>query len=103
MTATNGHYGVLMNINAAEFKAKCLKLIDEVAATHRPLVITKRGKPVARVVPVDEVSLPSLFGYMKGTGEIVGDIINVPSEPWSAETGDEDALYVPDAPKDSPP
>lgn len=36
-----------MNIKAAEFKAKCLRLIDEVAATHEPRVITKRGKPVA--------------------------------------------------------
>lgn len=93
-----------MNINAAEFKAKCLKLIDEVAATHQPLVITKRGKPVARIVPVeDEPSPPSPFGYMKGTGEIVGDIIDVPSEPWSAETGDENELYVPVVPEDSAP
>lgn len=89
-----------MNVNAAEFKAKCLKLIDEVAATHQPLVITKRGKPVARIVPIEaETPPPSLFGYMKGTGEIVGDIIDVPSEPWSAETGDEDDLYAPVAPK----
>ena len=45
-----------MEINAAEFKAKCLKLLDEVAATHEPLVITKRGKPVAKLVPIGEVS-----------------------------------------------
>lgn len=89
-----------MNINAAEFKAKCLKLIDEVAITHQPLVITKRGKPVARVVPIeDESPPPSLFGYMKGTGEIVGDIVDVPSEPWAVETGEEDHLYAPTAPK----
>jgi prevent-host-death family protein len=89
-----------MNVNAAEFKAKCLKLIDEVAATHQPLVITKRGKPVARVVPIeDEAPPPSLFGYMKGTGEIVGDIVAVPSDPWAAETGEEDYLYAPVVPK----
>ncbi|EQD54939.1 prevent-host-death family protein, partial [mine drainage metagenome] len=65
-----GHMESAMNINAAEFKAKCLKLIDEVAATHEPLVITKRGKPVARVVPIeDEAPTPGLFGYMKGTGK----------------------------------
>ena len=78
-----------MNIDAAEFKAKCLKLIDDVVATRRPLLITKRGKPVARIVPV---------GYMKGTGEIVGDVIDVPPEPWSAETSDGDGLYLPRAP-----
>lgn len=84
-----------MNVNAAEFKAKCLKLIDEVAASHQPLVITKRGKPVARVVPIEpQAPLPDMFGYMKGTGEIVGDIIDLPSESWSAEEGDEDDLYT---------
>ncbi len=93
-----------MNINAAEFKAKCLKLIDEVAATHQPLVITKRGKPVARIVPVEDAAPPpALFGYMKGTGEIVGDIIDAPSEPWSAETADESDLYAPVGPKDNAP
>lgn len=92
-----------MNINAAEFKAKCLKLIDEVAATHQPLVITKRGKPVARIVPIeDDAPPPSLFGHMKGTGEIAGDILNMPpEEPWSAESGDEDDLYARFAPKSS--
>ncbi|THD11568.1 type II toxin-antitoxin system Phd/YefM family antitoxin [Metallibacterium scheffleri] len=84
-----------MNINAAEFKAKCLKLIDEVAATHEPLVITKRGKPVARVVPIEDEQPRGLFGYMKGTVTIHGDIIDVPHEPWAAETGEEDDLYVP--------
>jgi len=88
-----------MNIDAAEFKAKCLKLVDDVVATRRPLLITKRGKPVARIVPVeDESAPPSLFGYMKGTGEIVGDVIDVPPEPWSAETSDGDGLYLPRAP-----
>jgi prevent-host-death family protein len=38
-------------ICASEFKAKCLKLMDQVAATGDTLVITKRGKPVARVLP----------------------------------------------------
>lgn len=103
MTTIYGHLDISMNIKAAEFKAKCLKLIDEVAATHQPLVITKRGKPVARVVPVEDASTPALFGHMKGTGGIVGDIINVPSESWSAETGDEDDLYVPAVPKDDAP
>jgi prevent-host-death family protein len=89
-----------MNINAAEFKAKCLKLIDEVAVTHRPLVITKRGKPVARIVPIEAEAAPAgLFGHMKGSGEVVGDIIDVSSGHWSAETGDEDALYTSATPK----
>ena len=83
-----------MNINAAQFKAKCLKLIDEVAATRIPLIITKRGKPLAKLVPIDDKALPPLFGYMKGTGQILGDIVNVPHDAWAAETGEEDELYT---------
>ncbi len=83
-----------MNINAAEFKARCLKLIDEVAATHEPLVITKRGKPVARVVPIVNEVPASMFGYMKGTVTILGDIVAPLDEVWSAESGDEDRLYA---------
>lgn len=83
-----------MDINAAQFKAKCLKLIDEVAATRKPLVITKRGKPLAKLVPIQNETLPPLFGYMKGTGEILGDIVNVPHDAWAAETGEEDDLYA---------
>ncbi|MGD9598028.1 MAG: type II toxin-antitoxin system Phd/YefM family antitoxin [Steroidobacteraceae bacterium] len=93
-----------MSIKATEFKAKCLRLIDDVAAKQRPLVITKRGKPVARIVPFeDETPLPGLFGYMKGTGEVAGDIIEVSPEAWSAESGDEDDLYAGGLSKDRVP
>jgi len=87
-----------MNINAAEFKAKCLKLMDQVADTHEPLVITKRGKPLVKLVPIENETPTRLFGYMKGTGQILGDIVNVPHEPWAAETGEEDDLYADFAP-----
>ena len=53
-----------MNIDAAEFKAKCLKLIDDVVATRRPLLITKRGKPVA-VIGGQRVALGELYGDAK--------------------------------------
>ena len=41
-------------IQASEFKAKCLALLDEVAETKETLVVTKRGKPVAQIVPAEE-------------------------------------------------
>jgi len=41
-----------ISIQASEFKARCLALLDDVAATHESIVITKHGKPVARVVPI---------------------------------------------------
>jgi prevent-host-death family protein len=95
MTTLTGHELPPMEINAAEFKAKCLKLLDEVAATHEPLVITKRGKPVARLVPIEEETAESMFGYLRGTVTILGDIVEVPHEPLAAETGEEDELYRP--------
>jgi prevent-host-death family protein len=88
-----------MNINAAQFKAKCLKLIDEVAATREPLIITKRGKPLAKLVPIEDEKPTRLFGYMKGTIQILGDIVNVPHDAWAAETGEEDDLYAATPPK----
>ena len=62
------------SISAAEFKAKCLALMDEVQETGKELIITKRGKPVAKLVAVT-TKRPSLIGSMKGTVEILGDII----------------------------
>lgn len=83
-----------MEISAAEFKAKCLKLMDDVARTRRPITITKRGKPVARLLPPEApAARSSLFGYMAGTGSIAGDVVNTPAEAWAAESGEEDALY----------
>jgi len=99
MTILDGHKGTDMNVNAAEFKAKCLKLIDEVATTHEPLVITKRGKPMAKLVPIEDETPTSLFGYMKNTGKILGDIVDVPHESFAAESGEEDDLYAGFKPK----
>lgn len=45
-----------MEITATSFKARCLALLDDVAETGAELIVTKRGKPVARVSPVDEGS-----------------------------------------------
>jgi prevent-host-death family protein len=70
-------------IPAGEFKAKCLALMDEVERTGQPLVITKRGRPVARLVP-DTPPRKSLFGSMRGSAVIKGDIISPLNEPWEA-------------------
>jgi prevent-host-death family protein len=76
-------------IPAGEFKAKCLKLLDEVQQHRRQIVITKRGKPVARLVPMIE-ELPDIFGRMKGTGEILGDIVSSTGEIWNADQESDD-------------
>ena len=74
----------MKTIKASEFKAKCLKLMDEVAESGEPLVITKHGKPVAQLTPVPAEQRKSLFGLHKGQGEILGDIISPIDVEWEA-------------------
>jgi prevent-host-death family protein len=81
-----------MSIPAAVFKAECLKLMDEVARTGRSVVITKHGRPVAQLTPVPAQS-KSLFGYMKNTMRIKGDVVAPTGELWSAVSGTEDHFY----------
>ena len=84
-----------MEIPAGEFKAKCLQLMDKVSRSREPIVITKRGKPVAKLVPADTPEPRArLFGYMTGTAEIRGDVVNMPALEWSALNGEEDDLYA---------
>lgn len=81
-----------MDISAAQFKAECLKLMDQVEKTRKPIIITKHGRPVAQLAPVpaDE---GSLFGYMKGTTRVGGDVMAPLDLEWSALSGDEDHIY----------
>ena len=62
-------------IPAGVFKAKCLRIMDQVQARRETVIITKRGKPVAQLSPVEEVEDP-IFGFMKNKGKITGDIIS---------------------------
>ena len=71
-------------IAAGVFKAKCLHLLDEVQQKHKEIIITKRGKPVARLVPVEN-KVSSVFGGLEGTGTICGDIVGPIGEIWDAE------------------
>jgi len=61
----------------SEFKAKCLSLLQEVNKTKIPLRVTKRGKPIAEVIPVvPEPRERDWLGFMAGTAEITGDIVS---------------------------
>ncbi len=72
-------------IKASEFKAKCLKLMDEVAETGEEILITKYGYPTARLVPYRQK--PSdWFGADRGQLEILGDIISPVEVAWEAES-----------------
>ena len=74
---------VMKTIAAGTFKARCLRLMDEVQSTRQPLLITKKGRPVAKLVPANEPP-EDIFGCMRGKVEIVGDIESpvVPIEDW---------------------
>jgi prevent-host-death family protein len=60
---------------AGQFKVHCLKVMDEVAAKRQAVVITKRGKPVAKLVPVEKEK-DDIFGFFKGKGKITGDVVS---------------------------
>lgn len=73
------------SIQAGEFKAKCLRLMDEVKKNHFSITITKHGKPIAKLVPIDdEASNKVFFGCMKDTITIVGDIISPIETDWES-------------------
>ncbi|MBL0942169.1 MAG: type II toxin-antitoxin system Phd/YefM family antitoxin [Alphaproteobacteria bacterium] len=71
-------------IPAGEFKTHCLKLMDQVANSHEELVITKRGVPVAKMVPIEISTDP--FGLMKGSIIVEGNIVSYDlSEAWEVD------------------
>lgn len=74
-----------MEIAAREFKSRCLTLMDEVSTRRTSVIITRRGKPVAMLVPV-EAARGKLFGCMKGTGQAAGDIVTPVGKRWDAES-----------------
>jgi len=73
----------MKTIQAGKFKAQCLALLDVVAQTHEPLVITKHGKPVAKLLPFDSEK-ESSETPLKGLATFVGDIVSPIDDEWEA-------------------
>jgi prevent-host-death family protein len=73
----------MKQIPAGKFKTLCLALMDEVQATGEPVLVTKHGKPVVKLVPA-ETNDDQIFGYMAGKAKIIGDLISpaTPFEDW---------------------
>ncbi len=65
----------MKTIPAGKFKARCLAIMDEVQAKRQAVVITKRGKPVAKLVPVEQEK-DDIFGFYKGKIKVTGDIVS---------------------------
>lgn len=71
-------------IPAGEFKAKCLHIMDEVNKNRQSITITKRGKPVARLIPFED-DRPKIFGKLKGSMTLLTDIVQPIDVIWSAD------------------
>ncbi|HEY1697520.1 MAG TPA: type II toxin-antitoxin system Phd/YefM family antitoxin [Polyangiaceae bacterium] len=87
----------MKSVAVTEFKAHCLSLLEDVARTGEPLIITKRGKPLARVVASSGGSrYPQ--DSLAGTVTVVGDVVrpSVPPSRWSSVRGE---LLPPARPK----
>jgi len=76
----------MKEIPAGQFKAECLALMDQVQQSGEPVLITKHGKPVAKLVPAAKRG-EDIFGYMAGKVKIVGDIVApvTPLEDWECQ------------------
>ena len=76
----------MKTVSVSEFKAKCLALLAAVQTTGEALLVTKRGKPLVRVLAAGREDRHRWLGAMEGTAEIVGDIVApaVPARDWNA-------------------
>jgi prevent-host-death family protein len=70
-------------MRASTFKARCLAVMDDVQSTGEPVIVTKRGKPVVKVIPIKPEN-DDIFGFMAAKFDIVGDIESpvVPLKDW---------------------
>jgi len=67
----------MKEVAISEFKAKCLSLLEQVQKTKKPILVTRFGKPIAEVVPPSpHVGSRDWIGSLKGTFEILGDIVS---------------------------
>lgn len=71
----------MKRIAAGAFKAQCLAIMDEVQARRETVLITKHGKPVAKLVPAD-ADADEIYNFLRGKGEITGDIVAPAITDW---------------------
>lgn len=74
----------MSSMPAGEFKAKCLKVMERVAETGEPLVVTRHGRPVVQLIPVSQ-GAPSLFGRLSGAVTREGDLLAPIGDAWDAD------------------
>ncbi len=76
----------MQTVKISEFKARCLEILDRVARTGETLVITRRGCPLARVLPISPSSEGEWLGCLEGTARAIGNLVEpvVAPEEWEA-------------------
>jgi prevent-host-death family protein len=86
MVHDHGNIARMETVSASRFKATCLALIERVRRTGKPILVTKRGVPVAQLVPPPAPPPPaSTFGCMAGTVREIGDLVEpLPEDDWEA-------------------
>ncbi|MXY68525.1 MAG: type II toxin-antitoxin system prevent-host-death family antitoxin [Acidobacteriia bacterium] len=85
MESATGKFDNPVTMKASEFKAKCLQLMDDVAAGGGEVIITKHGRPISRLVPY-RTKPSTLFGIDRGRIQVLGDIVEPVDVVWEAET-----------------
>lgn len=72
------------SIPASKAKTHLLELLNTVDRKGESVIITKRGRPVAKLVPIENQPTRSILGYMKGSGKITGDVVGPEPDVWNA-------------------
>lgn len=80
----SAHRQAAEKVAVTAFKDTCLRLIDRVHHTREEIIVTKYGRPVAKLVPFEESSQP-LFGSLAGSVTIHGDIVAPLNVAWDAD------------------
>jgi prevent-host-death family protein len=74
-----------MNISASKFKSKCLQIMDDLQKSREEVIVTKRGRPVAKLVPLAEETGRSIYGFLKGSAIYGEDLVEPTGESWEAD------------------
>lgn len=75
-----------MQVTITKFKAHCLELIDEVHQTHQDIVITRKGKPLAKLSYLPDVKADDYVGSLTGVGKTMADLTEPIAEVWEASS-----------------
>jgi prevent-host-death family protein len=72
----------LRSVSVSDFKAHCLQYLEQASSLKIECVVTKRGKPIAKLIPIENQQQPFEFGSMRGSGSIKGDVIEPINTDW---------------------